>query len=152
MSAWVSNNLSPKWTVIDRAGGCTKCGMPAHSPEGASKLSTLDSTMMSCVFCAIIDGTAPAIVVRRWPYALAIVPLGPVTDGHLLVIPTVHVRDATENPAISALAMRAASELAQPPCNIITSAGAEATQTVWHLHLHVVPRRPGDRLALPWSP
>ncbi len=38
------------------------------------------------------------------------------------------------------------------PCNLITSAGREATQTVFHLHIHVVPRRDGDGLALPWTP
>jgi histidine triad (HIT) family protein len=47
--------------------------------------------------------------------------------------------------------MSAAAELATPPCNIITSAGSDATQTVFHLHLHVVPRRAGDGLALPWT-
>jgi histidine triad (HIT) family protein len=54
------------------------------------------------------------------------------------------------DPAVSAAAMRAASELAVAPCNLITSAGREATQSVFHLHLHVVPRRENDRLALPW--
>ena len=107
--------------------------------------------MNSCVFCRIVAGTEPATVVRRWPDAVAIVPRHPVTPGHTLVIPTVHVRDFTEDPDVSAAAMRRAGELAAPPANLITSAGSEATQTVWHLHLHVVPRAAGDGLALPWS-
>jgi histidine triad (HIT) family protein len=76
-----------------------------------------------------------------------------VTDGHLLVVPTVHVRDATQDPGVTAFTMAAAAELAKEagPCNIITSAGAEATQTVFHLHLHIVPRREGDGLTLPWT-
>jgi len=107
---------------------------------------------MSCVFCAIIAGTEPATVVRQWVDAIAIVPLNPVTDGHLLVIPTAHIRDASESPHIAGQAMARAGELARPPFNIITSAGAEATQTVFHLHLHIIPRLAGDGLALPWRP
>jgi histidine triad (HIT) family protein len=103
-----------------------------------------------CVFCLIVAGAAPATVVREWDDALAFVPLGPVVDGHVLVIPKQHVADMAEDPAVSAVAMRAASELATPPCNIITSAGSEATQSVFHLHLHIVPRRANDGLTLPW--
>ena len=54
------------------------------------------------MFCQIIDGEAPATIVRRWSDAVAIVPLGPVTPGHLLVIPTVHVRDALADPSVTA--------------------------------------------------
>jgi len=70
-----------------------------------------------------------------------------------LVIPAVHVADVEVNPAVSALTMTAAAELAgeHPACNVITSRGADATQKVFHLHIHVVPRRAGDGLALPWS-
>lgn len=107
---------------------------------------------MTCVFCGIIAGVAPAVVVREWPDAVAIVPLDPVTPGHLLVVPRVHVVDATVDPEVTGVAMRRAAELAAPPCNLITSAGAAATQTVWHLHIHVVPRRVGDGLPLPWTP
>lgn len=105
-----------------------------------------------CVFCEIAARRAPATIVREWPDALAFRPRrGGVTDGHILVIPKQHVRDVTEDPQASAVAMTAAAELAEPPCNIITSAGSDATQTVYHLHLHIVPRRAGDGLALPWD-
>jgi histidine triad (HIT) family protein len=109
-------------------------------------------TTSPCAFCAIVAGIAPAVVVRRWPHAIAIRPLDPVTDGHLLIIPTVHVRDLTDDPEVTAATMHAASELAQPPCNIIASAGHAATQTVFHLHIHLVPRHTGDGLTLPWAP
>jgi histidine triad (HIT) family protein len=108
----------------------------------------------SCAFCRIVRGDAPAALVRAWPYALAFVPLNPVTPGHVLVVPRRHVRDVSDDPATSAMTMQAAAELAQEvgPCNVITSAGTEATQTVFHLHLHIVPRCANDGLSLPWTP
>ncbi|GAA3381234.1 HIT family protein [Streptomyces sannanensis] len=109
-------------------------------------------TDSGCVFCEIVSGRAPATVVREWGDALAIVPLGPVVEGHTLVIPKQHVADFGEDPEVSAVTMRRAAELAagDAPMNIITSRGREATQSVFHLHLHLVPRRENDGLALPW--
>ena len=104
-----------------------------------------------CAFCRIINEVEPATFVRRWTDAVAIVPLNPVTEGHILVIPRQHVQDATDAPHVTAQTMLRAAAIAAPPCNIITSAGPEATQTVFHLHIHVVPRRAGDGLALPWA-
>ncbi|MFF8986839.1 HIT family protein [Streptomyces globisporus] len=99
-------------------------------------------------------GTAPARVVREWPDALAIAPTAGVTAGHTLVIPKTHVADVGVDPEVSAATMLRAAELAAElgPCNIITSRGRAATQSVFHLHLHLLPRRGGDGLALPWSP
>lgn len=108
----------------------------------------------SCVFCQIVAGNSPATVVESWPDALAIVPLGPVTEGHVLVLPRAHVRDFVEDPVVTAAVMARAAQLAQTydiaPANLITSAGRAATQSVFHLHVHVVPRRENDGLALPW--
>ena len=106
---------------------------------------------MSCVFCDIIVGKEPAEIVKRWNDAIAFVPLNPVVDGHVIVIPTTHVRDFTVNPVVSAKTMKAAAELAVAPSNIITSAGVEATQSVFHLNIHIVPRKENDKLALPWD-
>jgi histidine triad (HIT) family protein len=108
----------------------------------------------NCVFCRIIAGDALARIVASWPDAIAIVPLNPVVEGHLLVIPNAHVPDFTTDPTVTATAMARASTLAAElnihPANLITSAGREATQSVWHLHVHLVPRAHGDGLALPW--
>lgn len=108
--------------------------------------------MKRCPFCLIIAGLAPAEVIHEDNLAWVIKPLNPVTPGHLLVIPTVHVADFTENPAVSGFAMFQAARIAAElgPCNLITSKGVEATQSVFHLHLHVVPRQEDDGLALPW--
>ncbi|WP_432043610.1 HIT family protein [Streptomyces cadmiisoli] len=109
--------------------------------------------MTDCVFCEIVAGRAPANVVKEWEDALAIVPIRPVVQGHTLVIPKRHVTDFGEDPDVSASTMRRAAELAvgEQPMNLITSRGREATQSVFHLHLHLVPRAANDGLALPWS-
>jgi histidine triad (HIT) family protein len=114
-------------------------------------MSTPAGNATACVFCQIAAGTTPAAVVRSWPDAIALVPLNPVVAGHVIVIPRQHVADLAANPDTAAAVMRRAAELAVPPCNVITSAGSAATQTVFHLHLHIVPRAPGDGLALPWA-
>jgi histidine triad (HIT) family protein len=103
------------------------------------------------VFCAIVDGLEPAVVVREWPDALAIVPLRPVVEGHVLVIPKRHARDALADPDTTGATFRRAAQYASPACNLITSVGEAATQTVMHLHVHVVPRADGDGLRLPWN-
>lgn len=107
-----------------------------------------------CMFCRIVDGDAPAEIVASWDDAIAIVPLDPVTSGHLLVIPRTHVGDARTDPSVTGAVFARAAELAEslPDFNLITNAGAKATQTVWHLHVHVVPRRNCDGLPLPWTP
>lgn len=110
-----------------------------------------DDAHAPCPFCDIVAGRAPAVVVREWDDALAIVPLNPVVDGHVLVIPKEHAQDATVDRSVAAITMFRAAELAEPPCNLITSAGSEATQTVMHLHIHIVPRWPYDGLPLPWN-
>lgn len=80
-------------------------------------------------------------------------PLNPVTPGHVLIVPEDHVANAAAGPRHAAAAMYVAAEYADrhESANIITSIGAAATQTVAHMHVHVVPRTPGDGLALPWS-
>ncbi|MFE1117324.1 HIT family protein [Streptomyces rochei] len=111
--------------------------------------------MRDCVFCAIAAGEAPAVIVREWPDALAVRPRsGGVHPGHVFVLPRVHVEDAGTDPEVTATVMRRAAELmaGHPAVNLITSKGEAATQSVFHLHVHVVPRHEGDRLPLPWTP
>jgi histidine triad (HIT) family protein len=103
-----------------------------------------------CVFCQIVSGRAPAKIVQKWDEVIAIVPLLPVVEGHILVIPKRHVQDFRDVPHVSGKVMEAAASIAPYPSNLITSAGQEATQSVYHLHLHIVPRAYNDGLALPW--
>jgi histidine triad (HIT) family protein len=81
-------------------------------------------------------------------------PLNPVTPGHLLAVPHRHVQDAVQEPHVTAYVMEHAARLIGNfgiSANIITSVGAAASQTVHHLHAHIVPRREGDGLHLPWT-
>ena len=109
--------------------------------------------MTACVFCSIVAGHEPATIHEDWDDAIAIEPLNPVTDGHALIIPKVHVIDAAIDPRITGMVMERAASFGRwwRSFNLITSVGEEATQTIRHLHVHFVPRRDGDGLALPWS-
>ncbi|MGW9211781.1 HIT family protein [Embleya sp. NPDC055664] len=109
----------------------------------------------NCAFCAIAVGEAPAVIIREWPDAFAVRPRGGgVNNGHVFVLPRVHVADAGTDPEVTAAVMRRAAELMaeHPAANIITSKGKAASQSVLHLHVHVVPRQEDDRLPLPWTP
>ncbi len=112
-----------------------------------------------CVFCAIVAGVAPATVTANSPAAIALVPLNPATDGHAIVIPRVHSVGILDTaPGVWAAVMELAravvaelnSRLEPDGINIIQSTGAAATQTVPHLHVHVVPRYRGDRMGRIW--
>ena len=117
----------------------------------------------ACVFCEVVAGRAPAKIVAEWVDTIAILPREEngkrgCTPGHILVIPRVHVEDFIEDPVVSAVTALRLAELAKKlrdrtgeAFNEITSAGEVATQSVFHLHRHLVPRRPADGLRLPWS-
>lgn len=81
-------------------------------------------------------------------------PLNPVTPGHRLFIPAFHFEHAAEAPTATGSVFEWAAWWAAQQgedFNLIVNAGAEASQTVRHLHVHYVPRRAGDCLRLPWT-
>lgn len=108
-----------------------------------------------CPFCPLFTGEAPLTkLLYTWPETIALVPLNPVCSGHALIIPIEHVRDAVASPAVTTRTFGRAIEYAArhfTAFNLITSVGDAATQTVRHLHVHVVPRYEDDHLALPWT-
>jgi histidine triad (HIT) family protein len=110
--------------------------------------------VMDCVFCRIVAGIDPAEMVSSFADAIVIHPLNPVTPGHILIVPRRHVRDAGEDPQVTAKVMAVAAIYVAgcSSANLITSKGVAATQTVYHMHVHVVPREDGDGLHLPWTP
>jgi histidine triad (HIT) family protein len=114
-----------------------------------------------CEFCKITQGGAPAEVVARSRDCVAFLPDEPATLGHTLIAPIVHVEDLwapNDYPelahAVLDLALRvgrALDHVLDPEgLNLISSAGAAASQTVKHLHVHVVPRWSGDRIGEIW--
>ena len=112
---------------------------------------------MSCVFCAIVAGQAPAIRIFEDDGYLAFLDIRPFTRGHTLVIPKRHSVDVTDTPPQTLAEMitigqriaRAAraTELADAT-NIGINDGRAAFQSVFHIHLHVLPRRNGDKLSV----
>ena len=112
---------------------------------------------MSCVFCAIVAGAAPAIPVYEDEDYLAILDIRPIVRGHTLVIPKRHTVDLTDTPGETVAGMvtigqriaRAAreSELRADGNNIVINDGKAAFQSVFHIHLHVAPRQTGDKLS-----
>ncbi|HXA87937.1 MAG TPA: HIT family protein [Mycobacterium sp.] len=112
---------------------------------------------MSCVFCAIVAGEAPAIRIYEDEDNLAILDIRPFTRGHTLVLPKRHTVDLIDTPPDTLAEMiiigqriaRAAraTELADAT-NIGINDGRAAFQTVSHVHLHVLPRRNGDKLSV----
>jgi histidine triad (HIT) family protein len=109
--------------------------------------------MTDCAFCKIIAGTAPATLYHEWPDAVAFRPLNPVIEGHTLIVPKEHVPDAITDRFVTMTAFSRAAEWASQydASNILTSVGRAATQSVFHLHIHVVPRAFNDQLMLPWG-
>ncbi|BBU21790.1 HIT family protein [Mycobacterium xenopi] len=111
---------------------------------------------MSCVFCAVAAGEAPAIKIYDDDEYLAILDIRPFTRGHTLVLPKRHTTDLTDTPpetlaSLVTIGQRVAwaaraTELADAT-HIAINDGQAAFQTVSHIHLHVVPRRNGDKLS-----
>ncbi|MDZ4267691.1 MAG: HIT family protein [Mycobacterium sp.] len=112
---------------------------------------------MSCVFCAIVAGDAPAVRIYEDDDYLAILDIRPFTKGHTLVFPKKHVVDLTDTPpdTVAGMALLGqriakaarASGLHADGNNIAINDGKSAFQSVFHIHLHVVPRRSGDKLS-----
>lgn len=117
-----------------------------------------------CLFCSIVAGDIPSVRVAEDDVTYAFMDINPATYGHLLVVPKRHSKDLLEIPADDVAAVTlmgqriakvAVEELAADGVNLLNSCGADAWQTVFHFHLHVIPRyvdRAKDKLVLPWQP
>ena len=118
-----------------------------------------------CIFCQILEGDLPSARIAESERAIAFMDINPATEGHSLVIPKVHSADLLEIDdedlaACSLLAKQVAARsvevLGADGVNLLNCCGADAWQTVFHFHLHVIPRyadQPDkDALQLPWIP
>lgn len=114
-----------------------------------------------CIFCKIVAGELPARIVDEDERTIAFMDIAPATRGHALVIPRSHATDllSVEREDLSAVALaaqrlaaRMKERLGADGVNLLNSCGAAAWQTVFHFHVHVIPRYEDDPLRLPWIP
>lgn len=113
------------------------------------------------MFCGIIAGSIPSQTIDSDDRTIAFMDINPATPGHALVVPRVHSADLLEISsedltatalAAQRLAQRMKDVLEADGINLINACGAAAWQTVFHFHIHVVPRYEDDPLKLPWVP
>ncbi|MFL5871257.1 MAG: HIT family protein [Solirubrobacterales bacterium] len=117
--------------------------------------------MNDCIFCAIAAGDGPAEIVDSDEHTVAFMDINPATRGHALVIPRTHSANLMEisdedleRTMVAARRLSRKLDAALHPAgfNVINACGAAAWQTVFHFHLHVIPRYEDDPLKLPWIP
>jgi histidine triad (HIT) family protein len=117
--------------------------------------------MSDCLFCGIVDGSVPSQQVDSDERTVAFMDINPATRGHALVVPRAHSADLMEiEPedleasvvAAQRLARRMKDALGADGINLVNACGEVAFQTVFHFHIHVVPRYRSDSLKLPWVP
>jgi histidine triad (HIT) family protein len=114
-----------------------------------------------CLFCGIIQGSIPSETIDSDERTVAFMDVNPATAGHALVVPREHSADLLEigdedltavTLAAQRLAKRMKDVLGADGINLINACGSAAWQTVFHFHIHVVPRYEDDPLKLPWVP
>jgi histidine triad (HIT) family protein len=114
-----------------------------------------------CLFCGIVAGDVPAQIVASDDHTVAFMDINPATRGHALVVPREHSADLLDISdddlqrtmlAARRLTLRMQAALNPDGFNILNSCGPAAWQTVFHFHLHVIPRYDDDPLKLPWIP
>jgi len=114
-----------------------------------------------CLFCGIVDGSVPSETIDSDERTVAFMDIAPATPGHALVVPRKHSADLLEidaddlsatTQAARRLARRMKDVLGADGINLINACGGAAWQTVFHFHIHVVPRYEDDPLKLPWIP
>jgi histidine triad (HIT) family protein len=115
--------------------------------------------MDRCVFCKMVAGEIPVARVYEDEAVLAFLDVGPISDGHTLVIPKLHCRriDDCEPQVLAELAARlgkiagaVAAAMDADGYNVLSNNGSAAGQVVDHLHFHVIPRKAGDRVFTQW--
>jgi histidine triad (HIT) family protein len=114
-----------------------------------------------CLFCKIIARELPAQIIDENERTVTFMDINPATRGHALVVPRSHASNLLEVDAddlaatalaAQRLAQRVTERLGADGVNLLNSCGSAAWQTVFHLHIHVIPRYTDDPLRLPWIP
>ncbi len=114
-----------------------------------------------CLFCKIVAGDVPSVRVQEDERTVAFMDINPATRGHLIVVPREHATGLHDidpedlnacTVAAQQLAGRMPGKLGADGVNLLNCAGRAAWQTVFHFHLHVIPRYEDDPLRLPGQP
>ncbi|MDC7290636.1 HIT family protein [Blautia schinkii] len=117
--------------------------------------------MENCIFCKIAGGEIPAATLYEDEDFRVILDLGPASKGHALILPKVHAANIYELPDELAgkamilakkMACRMTEALKCDGFNIVQNNGETAGQTVFHFHMHLIPRYKGDGVGLSWTP
>jgi len=112
-----------------------------------------------CIFCKMVAGQIPVTKIYEDEVVLAFLDIGPVSDGHTLVIPTRHVEKLHDCPPellgqvgsrLGKIAKAVAAGMNSDGYNILCNNGRAAGQIVEHLHFHIIPRNTGDGLFNRW--
>lgn len=113
-----------------------------------------------CIFCKILAGEIPAAIVYQDQAVVAFLDVGPLAEGHLLVVPREHHPRLIDLPGDSMGRITAALPLlgqvvmevtGATGFNLLLNEGPVAGQVVPHMHFHMIPRRPGDQLGYRWA-
>jgi histidine triad (HIT) family protein len=117
----------------------------------------ISASMPECVFCGIAVHRSPAWMIEETPGAMAFLTIQPLAEGHALVIPRAHAETLddvarSERSELWGLVHRVAERMRSTGVgdgvNLLVASGRAAEQSVLHLHVHVIPRRAGDSLAM----
>ena len=117
--------------------------------------------MSDCIFCKIANGEIPSATLYEDEDFSVILDLGPASKGHALILPKAHAANIYEiSDDMAAKAMILAKKMATKmtealKCdgfNIVQNNGEPAGQTVFHFHMHLIPRYEGDQVGITWKP
>ena len=117
--------------------------------------------MSDCIFCKIANGEIPSATLYEDEDFRVILDLGPASKGHALILPKAHAANIYEiSDDMAAKAMILAKKMATKmtealKCdgfNIVQNNGESAGQTVFHFHMHLIPRYEGDQVGITWKP
>jgi len=115
---------------------------------------------MDCIFCKIVAGQIPCLKVYENGRVLAFLDIGPLSDGHTLVIPKEHYARLEDLPAelageigkvLPKLGAAVVRAVGAPGYNVLQNNGRVAGQLVEHVHFHIIPRQPEDGLGYRWN-
>lgn len=116
---------------------------------------------MDCIFCKIAHGEIPSATLYEDDAFRVILDVGPASRGHALILPKEHARDLyslSEETAskVLVLAKKMASKMTDAlgcdGLNLVQNNGEIAGQTVFHFHMHLIPRYKGDDVKIGWRP